>query len=632
MEQNSIRCWIAPRDITPGTPFAEGIIDGIKGSKVFILIYSSNSNISPQVIKEVDRAVHHGLAIIPVRIEDVPMSKQMEYYISNVHWMDALTPPLEIHIEKLCRVVRILLTMDTPGNENVRLAFDTMQEIKSKPGKNAQTLIDRFKKALLFIGLIVIAGLVILNITRRDSTLKPGMIESLVILPFDNYTGDEKLDYFVSGMHSSLISDVGKIGSLRVISETTSEAYKNAKKTLPQIASELDVDAVVEAQVMCLGDSICLQVRVVSADKKEKQLWVGNFHEDKRKILGLYNQVTKKIADEVMVKLSSKEDRLLSDSKIINKEAYDAVLKGNYYRIKLTINDLDTALKYYEMAKNIDPEFALAYVSIAFLWITRQQLGMSSTAEARPKIIEASMKAFDLDKSSAEVSSNLGSMYFFAMWDWEKSEAEYKRAIELNPNDAGTRMWYSNLLTCLGRNEEALNQIKIAVNLDPQNDGIHYFYGLALVFAHKYDDAIIAFQHALKISPASPPTHGDLGIVLALIGKYEEAVEQFKLGCANDTGLYNAYDKGYIEGGFRGAIFAYNKVIESRFNNSFWSPIEFALNYAMLGEIDKTFYWLEEAYKVYDPRLPYILHPVYDILHTDPRFKDLCQKMKLPYK
>lgn len=127
MEQNGIRCWIAPRDITPGLPFAEAIINGIKGSRVFVLIYSSNSNNSSQVIKEVDRAVQYKLAIIPLRLEDVPMTKQLEYYVSDVHWMDALTPPLEKHIEKLCSVVKILLTMDTLGDENIRTAFETGQ-------------------------------------------------------------------------------------------------------------------------------------------------------------------------------------------------------------------------------------------------------------------------------------------------------------------------------------------------------------------------------------------------------------------------------------------------------------------------------------------------------------------------
>ena len=152
MEQNGIRCWIAPRDITPGLPFAEAIIDGIKGSKVFILIYSSNSNNSSQVIKEVDRAVHHKLAIIPLRLEDVPMTKQLEYYVSDVHWMDALTPPLEAHIEKLCKGVKILLKMDSPGNENIRSAFATGN------GNDAER---KFRKRKIALRNVMIAAAVI---------------------------------------------------------------------------------------------------------------------------------------------------------------------------------------------------------------------------------------------------------------------------------------------------------------------------------------------------------------------------------------------------------------------------------------------------------------------------------------
>src|SRR4030043_1750799 len=151
MEKNGIRCWMAPRDITPGAPFAEAIIDGIKGSKVFVLVYSSNSNHSNQVIKEVDRAVHHGLAIIPLRLEDVPMSKQLEYYVSDVHWLDALTPPLEKHIDKLCKVIQMLLTIDEVDSDDIKEAFrkETIKQVEpGKPGR-------RFKLRNLLIPAVV---------------------------------------------------------------------------------------------------------------------------------------------------------------------------------------------------------------------------------------------------------------------------------------------------------------------------------------------------------------------------------------------------------------------------------------------------------------------------------------------
>jgi TolB-like protein len=237
----------------------------------------------------------------------------------------------------------------------------------------------------------------ILNITRRGSVIKPGMIQSLVILPFDNYTGDEKLDYFVSGMHSSLIADVGKIGSLTVISETTSNVYKNAHKSLPQIASELNVDAVVEAQVMCLGDSICLQVRVVSADRKEKQLWVGDYKEERSKILGLYNRITKQIADEVMVKLSPEEERLLSKSRIVDRQVSDAYLNSKSYWGDFSRDSLNKALKFLNNAIEKDLGWAPLYDGLANVWIGIQQNGFESPSVTSQKVYENLNKALELD-------------------------------------------------------------------------------------------------------------------------------------------------------------------------------------------------------------------------------------------
>lgn len=159
LEQSKIHCWIAPRDITPGVPFAEAIIDGIKVSKVFILVYSSNSNHSPQVIKEVDRAVHHGLAIIPLRLEDIPMSKQMEYYVSDVHWLDAFTPPLEQHISKLVKVVQMLLTMDEVDGDDIKEALGTETTEQKEPGKPVR----RFRLRKFFIPAVLAPMIFILS-------------------------------------------------------------------------------------------------------------------------------------------------------------------------------------------------------------------------------------------------------------------------------------------------------------------------------------------------------------------------------------------------------------------------------------------------------------------------------------
>lgn len=625
LEKKGVKCWIAPRDITPGLPFAEAIIDGIENSRIFVLIYSSNSNNSAQVIKEVDRAVHNRLAIIPLRLEDVPMTKQLEYYISDVHWMDALTRPLENHIEKLCRVVKILLTMDSPGNENVRSAFEKMQGNRIKTGSQTKRSVDQGIKALIFIGLIVIAGLVSLNTVSRDTTLKPGKIQSLVVLPFDNYTGDQNLEYFVSGMYSSLIGDIGRLSNLRVISKTSSDMYRNAKKSIPQIAAELDVDAVVEAQVMCLGDSICLQVRVVSADREEKQLWVGNYREDRRKILGLYNQITRQIADEVKIELTPKESQLLSEYAVVDKDAYDACLKGKYYYDKFTKSDFDSAMKYFELAKEIDPNYVPAYMGIASVWGDRVQMGFVSPEVGTPPAKEAGRKAMELDPTLTNPWENMGE------WDWKKAEEEFKKGIAERPNDPDFRIGYSHLLIMLGRTDEALAQIRLAMKIDPRSVFARTWYGFHLTFAHRYEEAIKAYKDALKLEPDHPLPTAGLANTYHLIGKHKESFEQNKLYLKDDPEVIQALDSGFTEGGYRGAFLSYARLAEKRFENSYWSPNDIAWIYAYTGEKEKTLYWLEKAYEMHDPNLPYLRYPLLDFIRDDPRFQDICRRMKLPY-
>jgi len=196
-------------------------------------------------------------------------------------------------------------------------------------------------KAATYISLVIIAALIVVNIIPIGNAVKTGDIQSLVILPFDNFTGDDELNYFVSGMHASLIGDMGRVGGLRVISKTSSNTYKGVEKSIPEIASELAVDAVMEAQVMCVGDTVCFQLRLVTPFPEEKLLWAADYREEKSQILNLYNRVTRQIAEEVRIELTPEEDRVLNQSRTVNKEAYDAYLMGMFYWDKLSQEELD---------------------------------------------------------------------------------------------------------------------------------------------------------------------------------------------------------------------------------------------------------------------------------------------------
>ncbi len=236
----------------------------------------------------------------------------------------------------------------TPQGVQKTKPLDKVTETKG-PGDT------RAWKAATYISIILIVALIIYNIAPTGKSTWTDDIQSLVVLPFDNFTGDDQLEYFVSGMHASLIGDMGKVSGLRVISKTSSNTYKDLDMSVPEIATELAVDAVVETQVMCLGDTICLQVRVVTPFPEEKQLWAAEYREEKSQILVLYNRVTRHIADEVRIKLSPDEERILNESRIVDKEAYDAYLMGLFYWDKLSQESLDKSLEYFKKAIEIDP-------------------------------------------------------------------------------------------------------------------------------------------------------------------------------------------------------------------------------------------------------------------------------------
>ncbi|MCJ7448375.1 MAG: TIR domain-containing protein [Bacteroidales bacterium] len=633
LEQNGISCWMAPRDITPGLDFAEAIIDGIKSSKIFVLIYSSNSNTSTQVIREVDRAVHNGLPVINLRLEDVPLSKQLEYYLSSVHWLDAVNPPLEEHINKLSKVVKILLGKDEAKDNDIEKAIrdGTLQVGKAVRAitKARQSL---WKKALFpvafFVIILVTAFLIITPLLKRKLTSEAAaMNKSIAVLPFKYLSDDPEKQYLADGMMEAIQLHLSKIKNLNVIAGSSVERYRKTDKAPGTICKELGVEYLLEGSFQKFGDAIRLIVGLKKAGKGSNE-WANQYDRKWNDILSVQSEVAQTIAKELNAIVTPGEKQIIEKISTKNLDAYEAVLKGNFYLNKFTKNDLDTAMKYFELAKEKDPKYVLAYDRISAVWAFRQQVGFVSPLEALPKIKESLMKAVELDSTI-----NLAGYYVYTMWDWEKGEKEYKKAIELNPNDAGSRATYSLLLCLLGRNEEALKQMEVAAKLDPLNPLRKIWHGEVLMFAHRFDEAIKVFQDILKIEGDYPLAHLNLRSAFHLSGKYNEALKQYKLWVENDTELVNALEKGDIEGGYKGALLEYNKVVELRFKNSYWPPMDIASNYAFVGEKDKAFYWLEHAYKLHDPALPFILYPfIYDYLHNDPRFQDLCKRMKLPYK
>jgi TolB-like protein/Flp pilus assembly protein TadD len=482
----------------------------------------------------------------------------------------------------------------------------------------------------ILLGSIVIVILLTFNIIGGVKKAKAGAIESVVVLPFDNYTGDNQLDYFVSGMHSSLIGEMGKVGGLRTIGKTSSIIYKDINKSVPEIASELDVDAVIEADVRCIGDSICLQVRLISAGPEEKQLWVGDYKEEKSRILDLYDQITKKIAEEVKVNLTPREKALLSETKTLNTDAYDAYLKGMYYWDQFTPESLQQALEYFNKAIEIDPDWAPPHAGIAYYWIALRQFGLAPATVTIPNIYENLNKAFQLDPNSPNTLYVSALASVWTGFAWEKGEKEFLKVLDINPNDAFAHVYYGHLLMILKRDKEAISQASLALNLDPLNPMIQSLYAMVMAYTGDYNKAIEVGNKALSLAPGNGVALSAVSIAYLNKGDYKKSFDAWMGYLPFDETVKQAILNTLEADGYASAAIRFAEELEK---TGFLPPMELVQAYAIAGEHSKAMDWLEKAYEDRDANAPYAGLNWFKngpLKINDPRLDELLKKMNLP--
>lgn len=486
-------------------------------------------------------------------------------------------------------------------------------------------------KAATYISLAVIVALVVFNILGPARTLRAGDIQSLLVLPFENFTGDDQLDYVAAGMHSSLIGDMGKVSGLRVISKTTASIYKNMDMALPEMASALKADAVVEPTVMCYGDSVCIQIRVISSFPEEKQLWIGEYTEEKSKIMSLYNRVCKQIADEVMVQLTPGEEKLLAQARTVNSEAYDYYLKGLYNWELFTGESIQLSLEYFNKAIATDPGWAEPYAGVAYYWIAIRQFGFAPPSLTIPRIYENLEKASKLDPNSAFVLYVSALASVWTEFNWEKGENEFLSVLEINPNDALSHLYYAHLLMILKRDEEAKAQSKIAIDLDPMNPMVLGLSSMALAFTGEPDLAIELGKQALSLAPGNGAALSGLYVAYSYQEEFHKALEAW----TNSLSLDNQSSQDILninaKEGFKAAV---NLLAQEYLNTGQVRPFDLAMVYAAAGNPSLAMDWMDQAYKNQDANIPYVGMTIFTkepFRIDDPGLPELLDKMDLPH-
>jgi adenylate cyclase len=553
-----------------------------------------------------------------------------------------LATPLNLP-SNLSTIVIIVLAVGFPLAIVLSWIYDLTSEgvEKTKPldeiREGEKPSVPNAWKIATYASFVVIIGLVTFNIIAGTRGLRPGDIESLAILPFDNFTGDDQLNWVAAGMHSSLIGDMGKVRGLRVLGQKTSKAYKETDMTATDIARESNVDALVEPTLTCYGDMVCIQVRVITVYPEEKLLWVEDYMEEKSQILNLYNRITKKIADELKVNLTLQEETLFAESRIVDPEAYDAYLKGIYYLDQVSPQSLPAAIESFKKAIEIEPEWAAPYAGLSNVGAYLKQMGYGSYSENIIMIYENLNRALELDPNSVESHGGKAATAAWTEFDWEKAEKEFLKAIELNPSHVRSHSFYAHVLTILRRSDEALYHGKIAQELDPENPFTLGLYVMVLVYNGKCQEALYYLEKGLSIDPDHYFLAGRLEEIYECLGDYDKVFKMWKemdYPLWEKYGVAELFEKVFQE---RGWIAVTEEAI--RVNEEVWAkdgyliPSSQAIKYFTVGKYDKVMDYYEMVYENnnHDPNLPYIsAKSTYDKMKGNQRYLALLEKMNLP--
>jgi TolB-like protein/Tfp pilus assembly protein PilF/DNA-binding winged helix-turn-helix (wHTH) protein len=528
-------------------------------------------------------------------------------------------------------------------------AIETQSELQSLSSEpvNAPTAPSTrrsgFQVALIVAGIFVIPAVLIFLTNLfglRHRLLNRNLqIRSIVVLPMENLSGDPEQDYFAEGMTQALITELGKISNLRVISRQSALQYKGSKKPLEKIAGELGVDAVLEGAVERSGDRVRVTVRVDRVSP-ESQVWANEYNRGIRDVLELEDEIARAVTGEIQVQLTPEERARLA-TRSVDPEAHDDYLRGRYQYTQLVAHQASRsvdpvahedyaqlAIWDFKQAIEKDPAYALAYAGLADAYIAlgNPDWGGNPPKETLPEAKAAAAKALELDPSLGEAHFSLAQIIELYDWNWSEAEKEYRAALTLSPNYAEAHLEYGRFLQAMGRNDEAMTQMKYAIELDPFNIKTRVTVGFVTYASRQYDLAIKQFE-SLGHDFGLGWVYREKKMYPEAIAALHRSVSKSRRGSVPVASLAGVY-------GLAGRKVEARKLIDElkeRARQRYVSGFLIAEAYGGLGEKDQAFTWLERAYEDHDQWMVFInAYPGLDPLRSEPRFQALVRRMNIP--
>ena len=477
----------------------------------------------------------------------------------------------------------------------------------------ARSLVGRLPKARWLpglLGIIVLAGAAVLVV--RSAHPRP-QINSLAVLPLENLSGDSSQEYFSDGVTEAIITDLGQIAGIRVISRTSVMHYKRSDRTLPQIARDLNVDALVEGGIVRSGGRVRITAQMVALNP-ERHVWAASYERDAGDIIGLQRDVAEAVAREIRTALSVAPRPATSRSPV-NPQAYELYLRGREHLNYLTGTELHQAVDYLNRSIALEPGYAPAHASLAMAYTQLGFFSVISRDEASRKAKEAAARALALDDGLAEAHTANAYAAFLFDWDWRGPDSEFRRSLALNPNSAVAHLLYSVYLTFCGRFDEAIRQNRTAIGLDPLNSSVNFNLGWTYYMAGRYAEGISFMRELQRRDPDYPLSHHHLALLYAGQGKCAEA-----LGEAEHE---RDFDEAFVYAKCGQAVRAQRLLREAEREAALdqIDPMYPAWMNAVLGQRDEAFRWLDRAIQDRSTQVVFIrVMPELDSLRSDQRF------------
>jgi TolB-like protein/DNA-binding winged helix-turn-helix (wHTH) protein/Tfp pilus assembly protein PilF len=494
-----------------------------------------------------------------------------------------------------------------------------------------------WKLAAVSAALLVVAVVGLLLLLWRNRTLPSSSPRSLVllVLPFDNLSGDPTQDFFSDGVTDEMITALGENApqGLSVIARTSAMQYRATRKPLVQIARELGgADYVLEGSVRRAGDHVAVNVQLLRVSD-QAVLWADTYQREVADLVAVQEDVAQRVSSSIVERLTLTPRVTLPRE--VNPQAHDAYLMGLYYAAnKRTGLNLLTSLKYFQQAIQQDPNYAAPYAGLAYSYMLAAGWEMLTPADAYPKAKAASERALELDPNLAEAHMTLATAEHEYYWKWGEAETEFRKAVELNPNSSLAHKGYAEFLMHAGRNEEALREIQRAVDLDPFSLGIRTLKALIYLFAGQRDAAAQECTRIIQLDPQSVPAYYFLGGIYAEQKRYGDAITQLEAAQRFSDGspkMLAALGWIYAVTGRRKEARHLLSKLQHDAGHKYVSPFSLAKIYAALGDKSQAFDLLQKAVAERSSDLMYLRHdPGFDNLHDDPRFAELESKIGFP--